>query len=201
MERRKFVIGLGSLAAGGAAAMGTGAFSSAQAERTVSVDVAADDQAYVELSAVDERFADDEGNQLSISFDEEGDGEGLNEDSTFVFDDLFSVGIASGLSDTKEYWVGIIPDGFDDLDGDRPVKVYAEDEDGSPEQDGQYYELNGNYPATIEADPEDQPEDDLITLDPGESFNVSLQIDTAASDEGGELHVVAIEKGGERDNT
>ena len=33
MDRRKFVIGVGSLAAGGAAAMGTGAFSAASMNR------------------------------------------------------------------------------------------------------------------------------------------------------------------------
>ncbi|WP_133412119.1 hypothetical protein [Halalkaliarchaeum desulfuricum] len=42
MERRKFVIGMGSLAAGGAAAMGSGAFSAAEVERAVNVEITDD---------------------------------------------------------------------------------------------------------------------------------------------------------------
>ena len=201
MERRKFVIGAGALATGSAAAMGTGAFSSAQADRSVNVSVADDSNAYVELNKLDDRFVDDSDGQLSIEFDEEGDGEGLNQDSTFEFTDLFSVGIADGLSTGTEYWVGVVPTGFGDLDGDRPVRVYANDDDGSPEQDGEYYNLNGEFPASISADPQDQPETDLITLTAGESFDVSLQINTAEVDGEGELHIVAIEKGGNRDET
>ena len=47
MKRRKFVIGLGSLAAGGAAATGTGAFTSAEVNRKVTVDVEDDVQGYL----------------------------------------------------------------------------------------------------------------------------------------------------------
>jgi hypothetical protein len=43
MKRRKFVVGLGSLAAGGAAATGTGAFSQMGAGRSLSVKVSNDD--------------------------------------------------------------------------------------------------------------------------------------------------------------
>lgn len=50
MERRKFLIGAGSLAAGSAAAMGTGAFTSVEANRTVNVKVAGDANAYLGLS-------------------------------------------------------------------------------------------------------------------------------------------------------
>ena len=49
MNRRKFLIGAGSLAAGSAAAMGTGAFSTVEADRTVSVNVASDSQALLAL--------------------------------------------------------------------------------------------------------------------------------------------------------
>ncbi|HKL28377.1 MAG TPA: hypothetical protein VJ898_03820, partial [Natrialbaceae archaeon] len=47
MDRRKFLVGMGSLAAGGAAVMGTGAFNSTDIRREVSVNVADDNQAYV----------------------------------------------------------------------------------------------------------------------------------------------------------
>ena len=46
MQRRKFLIGMGSLAAGSAAAMGTGAFSS-RADRAMSIDVVGSESAYL----------------------------------------------------------------------------------------------------------------------------------------------------------
>ena len=49
MERRKFVIGLGSLAAGGAAAMGSGAVSQITADRDVDLRIAGDSNAYLGL--------------------------------------------------------------------------------------------------------------------------------------------------------
>lgn len=52
MERRKFIAGVGSLAAGSAAAMGTGAFTSVSANRSVSVSTADDNDALL-------RFAQD----------------------------------------------------------------------------------------------------------------------------------------------
>jgi hypothetical protein len=50
MERRKFVLGVGALAAGGAAAVGSGAFTSVQAERDITVDTANDANAYVGIA-------------------------------------------------------------------------------------------------------------------------------------------------------
>ena len=49
MQRRKFVVGLGSLAAGGAAAMGTGAFSGEVSERNTIISSAGDDIARTKL--------------------------------------------------------------------------------------------------------------------------------------------------------
>lgn len=53
MQRRKFVIGLGATASGGAAALGTSAFSRVEAQRQVSVQVASDDDAYLGLKPLD----------------------------------------------------------------------------------------------------------------------------------------------------
>ena len=49
MQRRKFLVGMGSLAAGGAAAMGTGAFTTVEADRSVEVAVAGDASAFLKL--------------------------------------------------------------------------------------------------------------------------------------------------------
>jgi hypothetical protein len=49
MDRRKFLVGMGSLAAGGAAVMGTGAFTSVKADRSITVQTAGDASAYLKL--------------------------------------------------------------------------------------------------------------------------------------------------------
>ncbi|QKY20402.1 DUF1102 domain-containing protein [Halolamina sp. CBA1230] len=101
MERRKFVIGLGSLAAGGAAAMGTGAFSGVQADRDISVEVAGDASAYLQMKAPDTlengEYADgpgETGNQLSLTFDSSAtshSGSGVNADAISRFDEVFMI--------------------------------------------------------------------------------------------------------------
>ncbi|MDB2244986.1 hypothetical protein PM076_01040 [Halorubrum ezzemoulense] len=84
MERRKFVIGLGSLAAGGAAATGTGAFTTAEASRTVTVETANDRNAEIAMIP---------GDGSDITLNEEGEIEldltqhGVNVNSTYSWGD------------------------------------------------------------------------------------------------------------------
>jgi len=92
MERRKFVIGLGALAAGGTAAVGSGAFSSVNAERSVSVETTEDSEANLAFFANEEFEGDDE------EYVQEGDNgtieltfESVNRDAETVFEDLFVV--------------------------------------------------------------------------------------------------------------
>ncbi|WP_147270892.1 hypothetical protein [Haloplanus salinus] len=99
MQRRKFIAGVGSLAAGAAAVTGTGAFTSVSASRNVSISVAADNNAYLQMKEIDtpnsEAFVDGSGgrsNTLSISIDEtSANGKGVNEQAVTFFDDLFSI--------------------------------------------------------------------------------------------------------------
>ncbi|WP_281194875.1 hypothetical protein [Halorubrum sp. F4] len=88
MQRRKFVIGLGALSTGSAAAMGTGAFTTATLEdRSVTVDVSGDADAQIALMG---------GNDPDISANESGaleldlsgdEGEGVNIDSVYTWGD------------------------------------------------------------------------------------------------------------------
>ncbi|MFC7235740.1 hypothetical protein [Halosegnis marinus] len=94
MERRKFLIGAGSLAAGAAAATGTGAFTSVSANRTVSVNVTGDESALLGITANDaqsvgEYVGGTDGGQLTIDLDEDenGDAEGLNQDAVTTIGD------------------------------------------------------------------------------------------------------------------
>ena len=102
MERRKFIAGLGSLTAAGAAGIGTGAFTTASAERQVEVRVASDASGYVGLYDTDSPYSSVEDGQISLDFSEISpengpgagtfdNGKGLNPDATYNFDDLFRV--------------------------------------------------------------------------------------------------------------
>ena len=109
-SRRKFIAGLGALVSGSAAAMGTGAFSQATADRTVNVSVAGDGAAYLDLNPVSEYANISSGGELTLNFGE------LNQDSDFRFYDVFQVsnttdeplaifldtGAGYGWSDTQE---------------------------------------------------------------------------------------------------
>jgi len=108
MDRRKFLIGAGSLAAGGAAAMGSGAFTQATlADRPVSVSVVPDDEGFLSLSADEDEHANGEyaevndDGELQINLNEDAnidqklgfgiEGQGLNPNATYYIDDLFGV--------------------------------------------------------------------------------------------------------------
>jgi hypothetical protein len=52
MKRRQFVLGLGAVTASGATLLGSGAFTSVRADRTISVETAQDSEAFLELDAL-----------------------------------------------------------------------------------------------------------------------------------------------------
>lgn len=96
MQRRKMLAGLGSLAAGGAAAMGSGAFSSVIANRNVDLRVANDNSAYLRLSPNSQYvFQNSDGllefdltaNNNNIS----GGGDGLNGTADTTIEDAFTI--------------------------------------------------------------------------------------------------------------
>jgi hypothetical protein len=99
VKRRKVLLGMGSLAAGSAAAMGTGAVSSLKAPRGVTAEVASDANAYLKFDTdlgnqpdnnyVYSEISDDE---LVIDFDtNSAGGEGLNPQAITYFDDVFAL--------------------------------------------------------------------------------------------------------------
>lgn len=87
MDRRKFLIGLGSLSAGAAAATGTGAFTAARASRSSTIGVTNDSNAFIALRpgdglGADERIGYDQG-ELQVDFGEGAAGEGVNDDARY----------------------------------------------------------------------------------------------------------------------
>ena len=120
MERRKFIIGAGALATGASAAVGTGAFSSVQADRDVTVEIADDSEAYLAFnddtftSGNSGVFADYENGELVIDFGAtDGGGQGVNQNTITDFDDVFGINnqgtqeveIWFELSEELEEWV------------------------------------------------------------------------------------------------
>ena len=112
MERRKFVIGLGSLAAGGAAATGTGAFSSVTADRDLEVDLETDENAYLRLTPGQENgeYVQTTGGtspngvlMIEMNGQSAQPGSGINAKAVSTFDDLFR--IQNQADDKKEVWI------------------------------------------------------------------------------------------------
>ena len=101
MQRRNLLIGMGSLAAGGAATIGTGAFTSVTANRSIAVDTADDSDAFLTIEADNTSNANEYVNTsdgtVSLDFTNTnnsgyvGGGSGINANSTTVFDDLLNV--------------------------------------------------------------------------------------------------------------
>ena len=75
---------MGSLAAGSSAAMGTGAFSSVSANRSVDVAVAADSNAFLALEDGDSDFVTYDDSVLEINLDGKiGEGDGINDEARY----------------------------------------------------------------------------------------------------------------------
>ena len=105
MERRKFIIGAGALASGSAAAVGTGAFSSVDADRSITIEQADEANAFVGLDPLDNEYVDYGGNNdtLVVNIDDNEHGEGVNTEANFVFDSLFK--ITNQSSQSAWFWL------------------------------------------------------------------------------------------------
>jgi hypothetical protein len=98
VKRRKMLIGLGALAAGGAAATGTGAFSTVQGTRSFSVSTSGDASAELALEGANDEYVTDDGvdGELEISFGN------LNPDSVTGVNELFK--IKNNADHSVEVW-------------------------------------------------------------------------------------------------
>jgi hypothetical protein len=97
MNRRKLLAALGLLSGGGAVVTGTGAFTSASAERDVAVEVATDATGYLSIGKVakspnSQQYATQSSGEFGIDVSGSGNGgSGVNLDAITVFEDLFEV--------------------------------------------------------------------------------------------------------------
>jgi hypothetical protein len=153
MQRRKFIAGLGSIAAAGAAAMGTGAFTSVEADRTLSIETAGDANAFLGFTKADdgsgnvypnaEEYVDlSSGSQLSLDFTQTDDGgSGINEDAKTTFDNLFDIHnngtqdvvltVKSDLIASQGGFLGIYAENSQGDDSDNTGLSYPDDGDNT----------------------------------------------------------------------
>ena len=179
MERRKLLTGIGSLAAGSAAAMGTGAFTETSVDRGVQVAVANDAAAYLGLSDVDHSpnsayvSQDGSSGELAIEVADSGNGgSGVNLDSHTRIDDLFQ--IRNQGTQTVYAFIRLTGNGTKTqtylYDSDDPTKALSPD-----------YGKPGAYADQNDADPLGPNPDHVVRsnaeLHPGEHLNVGLDIE------------------------
>ena len=122
MKRRNFIIGTGALAAGGGAALGTGAFSAATAERDISVEVADDADAYLALES-DSEYAEEVDGVIELDLGQdlgEDQGEHVGLDSSYFF--------GSGDSDYNVFTVE--NQGTEEVQVEPIFQAFYFDEDG-----------------------------------------------------------------------
>ncbi|QCJ48232.1 DUF1102 domain-containing protein [Haloprofundus sp. MHR1] len=139
MKRRKYLVGLGSLAAGSAAAMGTGAFNFANIQRDVSLNVVDDANALLALDSESD-YADTSGGTLSLNFESPQGGMGINENSDYSFTSLFYI------TNQGEQSVGVwIDDDSNDVNWYGTANANSSDFSTSIEGPGNAYTLgSGN---------------------------------------------------------
>ena len=162
MKRRNLIAAIGAVTAGGAA-IGTGAFTSVEAERSASISIADEDTGLLALTALDT----DEGgfviegdrNELRFDFNQADSvgGSGTGSKSVYKFDRLFAIEnqgtqtvyVDSEFQDAEEE--GLFEEGYLD-----DIGLYIEEVDD--------YFLDGENAA--------------LKLEPGDSADIGFEIDT-----------------------
>ena len=160
MNRRSVIAGLGALSTGTVAAIGSGAFSSAEAERSVSVELADDAAAYLALES-DSTYAElNQEGLLELDFGKavSGGGEHVGENSSYFF--------GSGNPERNVFTVQ--NQGTQTVEVTPAYQVLRFDSDGDPvENDGELVIALGNG---VGRDPAE--------LSPGDSTGYFVQIVT-----------------------
>ena len=181
MERRKFVIGAGALATGSAAALGTGAFTSVEAERSISLEVEGDEAAYLQLSPSDSHNGNEyaevtSDGLLELSFtDNDNDGEGLNAQANSRLNEIFE--IRNEGTQTVSVWISKPGDAGGPNSTAAASTEFLADDDGN--------EVDISFPSEIDltdknanpavGDNEDLAEGGYVEIDTGESVTVDMR--------------------------
>ncbi|MDG5820130.1 hypothetical protein [Natronococcus sp. A-GB7] len=129
LNRRNTLIGLGTIVAGGGAALGTGAFSTVEADRTVDFGTTGDADALLAFEVNSDTLEGEDGNDGQIEIDVQD----LNEDAKTRFDEAITVE-NNGENDV-ELSIEDVPDdmriNYDETDlsdGEATVSIDADDD-------------------------------------------------------------------------
>ncbi|QLK24319.1 hypothetical protein HYG81_08995 [Natrinema zhouii] len=158
MNRRNVLVGLGTIVAGGGAALGTGAFSNVEAERDATINVANDSNAFLGLAPVTTGDRNSSNPYVSENSDGiiefyfngvGGDASGLNNDAVSKFDNVLEV------SNNGELSVNISVTAIDDTgsgvtDIDSVLSIYEDTESISPLSSGATAEVGFEFDTTWE---------------------------------------------------
>ncbi|WP_169051894.1 LamG-like jellyroll fold domain-containing protein [Halorhabdus amylolytica] len=185
MKRRRFILGLGAATAGGSAMLGSGAFTSVEAERSVTIDVVGDADAFLRLAPCEDSpngayvtGAADGAMAVDLSESNEAvSGKGVNQESFYVFHDVFEIGNQGTQPVCVDFEVdvpaipGPVPDRYDFVQGDPAVVFYRGD---NPDERITVGEL-------------DPGRDGAISLRPGDSQCVGFEVRALGFDSGEDL--------------
>ena len=90
-NRRSVLIGLGGLVAAGGAALGTGAFTTVEAQRTVTIDTAGDADAFLGLQVRDDLDATSDDGLVELDLSSAANASGLNRNARTVLEKVLLV--------------------------------------------------------------------------------------------------------------
>ena len=183
-SRRSILVGLGGLVAGGGALIGTGAFTTVEAQRTVNVETAGDASAFLGLAPVNrdddrdnssasnsttagsdenEYVSAPDGGTIAINIDGNGEGSGLNQNAITTLRSLVEVTNQGTQTVTSvNLTMSEIPS---DVNSASDTFDFTVDDDGhsdSVETNSDILTGNNSIPSE---------------LGPGESVNFGLEID------------------------
>ena len=171
MKRRKFIVGTGAAATGGSVLIGSGAFTSVQADRNVTVNVADDAQALLRLDPDDtdypnSAYAVETDGVVEIDITEDGsgfDGEGISPFATTTIEEVFPI----ENQGTQEVQVSVESADLDGSDFEEEVDFFATPDPNDDDPDFEQVSLL----------------DDSIEIGVGEAVAAGLEIDATGDDE------------------
>lgn len=191
MKRRTLIVGAAGIAAGGLA-LGSGAFSSVEAERRVEVETAGDADAYLQIefgydvSDISGEFTESSGDGLiaidvnSITTSDLGDGDGPNIDAFTALDELFTATNAGSEGDEVYLWAEFPDD--DDSNFLEEIYFYPERDDDTRLEEGESaVELGTGDSVDIGIAIEKGPGESVNPYDPDE--DLTLYADTELPDD------------------
>lgn len=130
LNRRNVLIGLGTIVGGGGVLVGTGAFSTVSASRSVSVQTAGDGSAFLTIEGDDEYVTDDSnGGTLAINLTG-SEGSGFNQEAITTITDV--VTITNNAADGSSTTVGVSNESPASADANGSTSLLiTENQDGS----------------------------------------------------------------------